>query len=257
MLYLKSLTKLKNCEGYPFIDLIKKFESIEFLNPITIFAGENGSGKSTLLKIIATQMECVFTDNANKITCLQPGAFRIVKIKPRTSLHFSAESFIRYINNFDRVYSETLKEIEQIKNSDEISEDAKGYALMPYYRTLYEMQNQYEGVLSEQSHGEGFLDFFFSRLKDGGLYLIDEPEAALSYCNQYVLAYKIYTFAKEKNCQFIICTHSPIISAIPDAQIYEISGNEIIKSSYNEVPSWFAKTNTVNLLFTAISPTKR
>ena len=238
MLYLKNLTKLKNGEGYPFIELVNNLENIEFTKPVTIFAGENGSGKSTLLKIIATEMDCVFNDQANKISNLQSGFFRISKIKPKSSLHFSAESFIRYINNFDRVYSETLKEIEQIKNSDEISEDAKGYALMPYYRTLYEMQNQYEGVLSEQSHGEGFLDFFFSRLKDGGLYLIDEPEAALSYCNQYVLAYKIYTFAKEKNCQFIICTHSPIISAIPDAQIYEISGNEIIESSYNELENF-------------------
>ncbi len=238
MLYLKSLTKLKNGEEYPFIDLIKNLESINFSNSVTIFAGENGSGKSTLLKIIATEMDCVFNDQANKISSLQSGFFRTSKIKPKTSLHFSAESFIRYINNFDRVYAETLNEIEQIKNSSEISEDAKSYALMPYYRTLYEMQNQYEGVLSEQSHGEGFLDFFFSRLREGGLYLIDEPEAALSYYNQYVLAYKIYNFAKEKNCQFIICTHSPIISAIPDAQIFEIKDNEITKSSYNELENF-------------------
>ena len=235
MLYLKNLTKLKNANGYPFIDLIKGLVSIDFVSPITIFAGENGSGKSTLLKIIATEMDCVFNDEANKITTIDAGCFRLSKIKPKSSLHFSAESFIRYINNFDRVYAETLKEIEEIKNSNEISEEAKGYALMPYCRTLNEMQNQYEGVLSEQSHGEGFLDFFFSRLKEGGLYLIDEPEAALSYYNQYILAYKIYNFAKEKNCQFIICTHSPIITAIPEAQIYEINGNDITKTSYSQL----------------------
>ena len=114
MLYLKNLTKLKNGDGYPFIDLINGIENINFTSPITIFAGENGSGKSTLLKIIATEMDCVFNDEANKITTLKSGHFRLSKIKPKTSLHFSAESFIRYINNFDRVYAETLKEIEQI-----------------------------------------------------------------------------------------------------------------------------------------------
>lgn len=234
MLYLKNIVKLKEENAYPFIPLIKEFTSLQFSKPITILAGENGSGKSTLLKILATEMDSVFNDNANRLD-IPTGCFRVSKLKPSTTLHFSAESFIRYINNFDRMMAETLAEIEEIKKDTTLSEEAKSFALMPYYRTLYEMQNQYNGVLSEQSHGEGFSDFFFSRLKDGGLYFIDEPEAALSYCNQYSLAYRINLYAKERNCQFIICTHSPVMCAIPDAEILEIKNNQIVKSSFNEL----------------------
>ena len=234
MIYLKSITKIKEGEGYPFTPFIKNFKSLSFSKPISIFAGENGSGKSTLLKIIATQMDCVFNDTDNKLAPLDE-YFRISKLKPSTSLHFSAESFIRYINKFDRIMAETLKEIEEIKADSTLSDEAKGFALMPYCRTLNEMQNQYSGVLSEQSHGEGFCDFFLSRLKPGGFYLIDEPEAALSYYNQYVLAYRIALFAKEHNCQFIICTHSPVMCAIPDAEIFEIKDDKITATTYGEL----------------------
>ena len=234
MIYLKNITKIKEGEGYPFTPFIKNFKGLSFTKPISIFAGENGSGKSTLLKIIATQMNCVFNDSDNMLTPLDE-YFRLSKLKPSTSLHFSAESFIRYINKFDRIMDETLKEIEEIKADPTLSDEAKGFALMPYYRTLNEMQNQYKGVLSEQSHGEGFCDFFLSRLKAGGFYLIDEPEAALSYYNQYVLAYRIALFAKEHNCQFIICTHSPVMCAIPDAEIFEIKDNAISSTSFNEL----------------------
>ena len=234
MIYLKSITKIKQGKGYPFTNFIKNFTSLEFKNPVTILAGENGSGKSTLLRILATEMDSVFNDNDNKVE-IPIGSFRISKLKPSTTLHFSAESFIRYINNFDKTYAETVADIERIKNDPTLSDEAKGFALMPYCRTLYEMENQYNGVLSEQSHGEGFSDFFTSRLKDGGLYFIDEPEAALSYYNQYSLAYRINLYAQEHNCQFIICTHSPIMCAIPNAEIFEIKNDNLVKSSYEEL----------------------
>ncbi len=234
MIYLKNISKIKEKTGYPFIPLICTFSQLKFTKPVTIFSGENGSGKSTLLKIIATQMGCVFNDKENLLEPLDE-YFRISKIKPSTSLHFSAESFIKYINNFDKTMAETLAEIEEIKKRTDISEEGKSFALMPYYRTLNEMQNQYSGTLSEQSHGEGFTDFFLSRLKKGGFYLIDEPEAALSFYNQYALAYRINLFATLHECQFVICTHSPIMCAIPDAEIFEIKNDQLLKSSYEEL----------------------
>ena len=112
MIYLKNITKIKEGEGYPFTPFIKNFKGLSFTKPISIFAGENGSGKSTLLKIIATQMNCVFNDSDNMLAPLDE-YFRLSKLKPSTSLHFSAESFIRYINKFDRIMDETLKEIEE------------------------------------------------------------------------------------------------------------------------------------------------
>ena len=234
MLYLKNITKIKDGNGYPFVPVINNMTTLNFSSPVTILAGENGSGKSTLLKILATEMDCVFNDTDNKLEMLS-GYFRLSKIKPSTTLHFSAESFIRYINKFDRIKAETIEDIIKIKNDPNLSDEARGFALMPYYRTLNEMENQYNGVLSKQSHGEGFCDFFFSRLKEGGLYFIDEPEAALSYCNQYALAYRINLFAKEHNCQFFICTHSPVMCAIPCAEIFEVNGDSINKTTYLEL----------------------
>lgn len=89
--------------------------------------------------------------------------------------------------------------------------------------------------LAEVSHGQGFLKFFDKRLKENGLYIIDEPEATLSSENQFLLAARIKDAAERKNCQFIICTHSPVISAVPCADVYEIVEDKLVKTEWENV----------------------
>ena len=86
------------------------------------------------------------------------------------------------------------------------------------------------------SHGQSFLEFFSKRISDNGLFIIDEPEAALSMENQLVFL-NILSKSIECNSQIIISTHSPIIAAYPDAQILEIKNDEITEVKYEDISS--------------------
>jgi predicted ATPase len=88
--------------------------------------------------------------------------------------------------------------------------------------------------LHEQSHGESFLALAANRLRGNGLYIFDEPEAALSPGRQLSLLKIIDTLARVKQSQFIIATHSPILMAYPDATIYSLDANGISTATYEE-----------------------
>ena len=94
--------------------------------------------------------------------------------------------------------------LEEIEREGKFKGAAKGFAAMPHARTLYEIKNMYGRELAACSHGEGFLEFFKSRVHPRGLYILDEPESALSYENQYRLAYFIHAAAK---VSFNDCMH--------------------------------------------------
>jgi predicted ATPase len=89
--------------------------------------------------------------------------------------------------------------------------------------------------LHSQSHGESFLSLISNRFKGNGLYILDEPEAALSLSNQLKLLVYIDEFIK-KDSQFIIATHSPIILGYPESTIYLLQDDSIQKVSYEETP---------------------
>jgi predicted ATPase len=88
------------------------------------------------------------------------------------------------------------------------------------------------------SHGEGFLKFFNTRITSKGLYLIDEPEAALSPARQLSLIVLIQEAVKNKGSQFIIATHSPIIMAMQEAQILHFENNTISEINYTDTPHY-------------------
>lgn len=90
--------------------------------------------------------------------------------------------------------------------------------------------------LSEQSHGESYLDFFKSRLKSDSLYLLDEAEVPLSINNQLTFMLLIEE-ALQMNCQFIMATHSPILMSYPGALIYKINEEGFHQTTYEELES--------------------
>ena len=96
------------------------------------------------------------------------------------------------------------------------------------------LEHLYGAPLERQSHGQGFLEFFRSRLLPGGLYLMDEPEAALSYVNQLALIYLIQDAVRDGS-QFILATHSPILAAIPEAAILEMEEGNLTPRAYEEL----------------------
>ncbi|MEG1528073.1 MAG: AAA family ATPase [Clostridia bacterium] len=222
---------------YPFIPLVNNCKSISFTSPVTIFCGDNGAGKSTLIKILAQRSSCFSLSaySINEDIAKVTSCFVIERrATPKTKFFFSAEDFIDYIKQVCQMKKEAKEQINEIESSS-LSDTAKSYAVQPHASTLFQLNNMYKRELSTSSHGEGFLTFFNSRLRDNGLYLIDEPESALSYQNQYNLAYIIQEYATHHNCQFIISTHSPIITAIPLADIKQIEGNQLKTIKFEEI----------------------
>ena len=96
--------------------------------------------------------------------------------------------------------------------------------------------HQYYGgkSLHSVSHGESFLNLVLNRFWGNGLYILDEPEAALSPTGQFTLLKKIYDLANQENSQFIIATHSPILLACPHAKIYEFDEEGIHEKIYRD-----------------------
>lgn len=171
--------------------------------PVTFFVGENGSGKSTLLEAIADLcgLNVGGGGNADLYThhetpselarALRP-RFRH---RPRDGFFFRAETLVNFA---------TLLE-ERRRDPDFLGD--------PYMR--YGGQS-----LHRRSHGEAFLAVFQHRIRDG-LFLIDEPEAALSPQRQLTLLYLLRDRVERGNAQFIIATHSPILLTFPGAVIVD------------------------------------
>jgi predicted ATPase len=134
---------------------------------------------------------------------------------------------------------QTKEEFQQdLENIDEEykgrSNYAKALASMPYNGQLADMQRRYGDGLDSYSHGESFLTLFQSRFVPDGLYLLDEPEAALSPMRQLTFLAALKQMVAE-NSQFIIATHSPILLAFPDAQILQFADGKIQEVKYNQL----------------------
>ena len=97
-----------------------------------------------------------------------------------------------------------------------------------------EIVRRYGQNLDHNSHGEGFMKLFETRLVPGGFYLLDEPEAALSPLRQLAFLSQIKAMTAQ-NCQFLIATHSPILMAFPDAEIFSFDEQPIVTVDYDDL----------------------
>lgn len=190
--------------------------TLEFDQPVTFLVGENGTGKSTLLEAIA--VACGFNPEggsrnfnfSTRMTHSILGDYLTPARKryPKDGFFLRAESFYNVATNIDEM--------------DET----------PAYSPR--LIDSYGGVsLHKQSHGESFLALVQNRFGGEGLYLLDEPEAALSPSRLLTLLAEMNELVKE-NSQFIVATHSPILMAFPKARIYELSGTGIHAVAYKE-----------------------
>ena len=115
------------------------------------------------------------------------------------------------------------------------SDYAKGLALGPVAGELAAQERRYEGSLDHRSHGESFLTLFQKRFVPGGLYLLDEPESPLSPLRQLSLLSLIKEMTEQQEAQFIIATHSPILMAYPDADIFNFDLHPPPKAAYESL----------------------
>ncbi len=242
--FLKSL-RLKDPasagEGFPFsLAVVRNMGTLELRSPVTFLVGENGSGKSTLLEGIAAGMNAVAVAGLSVAEDPLMGPARDLgqairfsrSAKARLTLFFRAEDSF----GFTRKVMRDQQEFEDLEK--EYEERFDGYAKI----LTTGMARGQKAALSEKygenpdamSHGENFLNIFDQRVRANGLYLLDEPETPLSPIRQLSLL-ALMKDRVEEGAQFIIATHSPILMAFPDAQIYEFADGEIREIAYDDV----------------------
>jgi predicted ATPase len=199
---LKDNISSKEFETYPLnINALRFFEALRISSPVTIFFGENGCGKSTLIEAIADIFD-VPTAGGNR----NMGAFvdtNLVKGKenaPLSKYLYVAKSHLRP-NNTYFFRAESFHELSTL-----IDEDSRRDGSNAYLNT----ENYCSKDLLEQSHGQSFIDLIEHQFRRPGLYILDEPESALSPSSQLKLLKLIHKLSKEGS-QFIIATHSPIL----------------------------------------------
>ena len=232
MIFLSALERrdVAASAGYPYdTAVLSRLSRLELGAPVTMFCGDNGCGKTTLIELMAAKLR------AERIRSAADG-FRIsMKGKPRHCFLFTAEGFTKYIDYVVAEKEYARRELDALPGQYG-SDYARELAAQPYAGTLAALQGLYERPLEAQSHGQGFLEFFQSRLRPDGLYLMDEPEAALSYVNQLALIYLMQD-AVRAGSQFVLATHSPILTACPGAALYEMEEGALTQKSYPELRS--------------------
>ena len=230
--------------AFPFsVPAIQTLPSLDLSARVTCFVGENGSGKSTLLEGIAAAASLptvgateVTRDGTLAAQRLLTAALRLTWAK-RTHRGFflRAEDFF----GFQRRLAVERQELEQrLLDLDDEYRDrsgyAKGLAAGPARASLSDMERRYGRDPDARSHGQAFLNLFRGRFVAGGLYLLDEPEAPLSPQNQLGLLALLLDLI-ERDAQFIVATHSPILLAFPGARIYSFDRLPIEAVAYGDL----------------------
>ena len=244
--HLELIARQGGDAAFPFtVPAIRTLKQLALAGPVTFFVGENGSGKSTLLEGIAAaaRLPAVGSAEVPQDDTLEAQrrlgkALRLSWAKRTTRGFFlRAEDFFGFAKRLARLRAELILErveaTQQYKGSGR-SEAALGLKLGPLRTSLAELEKRYGAELDANSHGESFLKLFQSRFVPGGLYLLDEPEAPLSPQSQLALLAMIGDMVSQ-DAQFIIATHSPLLLAFPNAQIYTFDRLPVQAVAYDDL----------------------
>jgi predicted ATPase len=257
----------EDAEWHFFIDLKKKTYNTYYLfqvlpdkgltqldcSPITILNGGNGSGKTTVLNIIAEKLKLHREAPYNRTNFYQDylkrtDATTVGKV-PKTSAIITSDDVFDYMltireanagidrqrDHLENEYLETKHARFQFNGPEDYDQ------LKAILETRSKTQSRYirdhlMRNLTEGSNGESAMAYFTDRIKEKGLYLLDEPENSLSPQKQTELVKFINDSARFFNCQFIIATHSPFILAMPEAKIYDMDTVPVAVKKWTELP---------------------
>ena len=214
--------RVESFDEYPFcIPAVKQLEILELHPDVTFFVGENGSGKSTLLEAIA------ISQGFNPEGGTKSSTFTT------SQTHCELHRYLKTVKSFRHPRDGYFLRAESFYNLATLM-DETGYL------------DGYGGKsLHRQSHGESFMAILLNKLRGNGLYIMDEPEAALSPARQMAAVSAIHQLVK-KNSQFIIATHSPILLAYPESRIYQCSQAGINTVAYEDTEHFSVTRNFLN-----------
>ena len=222
---------------YPYcLNAIKNLKSLQLHPSVTFIVGENGSGKSTLLEAIAIALGFNpegGSKNFNFSThSSHSNLYKFLRIsrgvrKPKDGYFLRAESFFN-------VATEIQKLDEEPARAPPVIDSYGGKSL------------------HSQSHGESFMSLIMNRFGDNGIYILDEPEAALSPSRQMALLSRIHHLAKNGS-QFIIATHSPIVMSYPNATIYQLAEDGASATKYEETEHFRVTKDFLNSYKSSLS----
>ncbi|OCB00547.1 AAA family ATPase [Clostridium beijerinckii] len=203
------------------LPVVNNLTSLDISRNVTFFVGENGSGKSTLLEAIAVNSG-FNAEGGTKNFCFSSrethsDLYKYITVvkgvqRPRDGFFLRTESFYNVATEIEKLDLESSGGVHVIKS--------------------------YGGTsLHKMSHGESFITLMTNRFSGNGLYILDEPEAALSPTKQMAMLTIINELVKKRS-QFIIATHSPILMAYPGADIFVIDDDGITKTPYKKTDNY-------------------
>jgi predicted ATPase len=201
---------------YPFkLDIFRKTKSLELTAPVTFFVGENGTGKSTLLEAMAVKCGIYIWRGIERTRSTynphERELYRCIDVEWAGAERVPGAFFA----------SETFRNFSQIL--DEWAAGDPG--VLDYFGGK---------SLLTQSHGQSLMSYFTSRFKLKGLYLLDEPESALSPKRQLELLKLLADVGKNGQAQFVVATHSPILMSCPGAQTLSFDTAPVTAINYRE-----------------------
>jgi predicted ATPase len=205
--------RVDSFERYPFaIPAIRDLEYLALHPHVTFLVGENGVGKSTLIEAIAVAAGFNAEGGSKN--------FEFATRDTTSELH----EVVRLIRGMRRERDGFFLRAESLYNVASEIDRLSGISDARTDRLQGRVMEGYGGrSLHAQSHGESFMALALNRFRGQGLYILDEPEAALAPSRQLALLVLIDQHVKQGGSQFIVATHSPILMAYPNATIYNLS----------------------------------
>lgn len=240
MPFVRSFSINTNKTGpFPFnVPAVKFAKDIDFGDAV-IFVGDNGSGKSTLLESLALYCNLPLIGghighhkDFEAARAIKPFVDVQWKGQTQKGFFFRAEDFSDFVNSIEKEKQKIQADFSDLRGKvddriiDQMSETAN--------QTLHTIRREYGDDMQQYSHGEVYLKIIQTRVAGKGIYLLDEPEAALSPLKQLSLMAFILDALKKGNSQFIMATHSPILMGLPGATLYEITDEGMNKVDYTD-----------------------
>ena len=239
---------------YPFQVLVRhRFTMLDF-EPVTILYGGNGCGKTTALNVIAEKLGLKRDSLYNRSNFFEDYTgmcdYEVYKPIPRGSRIITSDDVFDFMLNLrslnegvDRKREDLFEEYLDAKYSHFQMRSLEDYERLKKVTTARQktqskyVRSRLMDNVREHSNGESAFLYFSEKIKDNGLYLLDEPENSLSPQRQKELVKFLEDSARFFGCQFIISTHSPFVLSIKNAKIYDMDEEPVDVKKWTELPS--------------------